>query len=95
MARPRLTPHQREVFTRYQSAIIRTGGPVLVERLGSRGAVAHLEHKGYLTTENRPGPRGGQHLYADLPGPGLCFHHEHCGITEKQRCPASPYRKVG
>jgi hypothetical protein len=37
---------------------------VAVDYLGSRMAVAHLVEKGYLVVEDRPGPRGGEHLYA-------------------------------
>lgn len=61
--KPRLTPHQREVLDRYTRRYLRTGRPVSVAHLGSRGAVAHLVEKGRLTVEDRPGPRGGEHLY--------------------------------
>jgi hypothetical protein len=58
-ALPRLTPHQREVFERVARTIGR-GAPATSDRIGSKGALAHLVHKGYLAEQVAfVGPRGG------------------------------------
>lgn len=64
--RPRLTPHQAEVYGR----IHRRAGRGLVttdEQIGSAGAVQHLVEKGYITrTLHRTGPRGGETYRLEL-----------------------------
>lgn len=63
-ARPRLTRHQREVFARVERlSRSRHGQAVALTDIGSVGAVGHLADKGYVTLEERRGPRGGSHWY--------------------------------
>lgn len=57
--RKRLTPHQREVFTRIERQTRSPRGYARSEVIGSRGACQHLEAKGYITVEEVSGPRGG------------------------------------
>jgi hypothetical protein len=70
--RPRLTPHQREVYARIVRQS-RYNGHALAENVGSRGAVEHLVEKGYVRKVLAyTGPRGGE------------FHHLHPLVeTEK------------
>lgn len=57
--RPRLTPHQAEVFARIERQTRAPRGYARSEVIGSRGACRRLESKGYITTEEVTGPRGG------------------------------------
>lgn len=78
MASKRLTPHQRSTLEQLQRQH-RNGagttrpepdGPRWVRPTGSRGAVAHLEEKGYVLVRTEYGPRGGAHLLV-LPYPSM------------------------
>ena len=62
-ARPRLTPHQRDTLRRLQRRMAVLRRPFPLADFGSRGAVLHLEAKGYVTLERRTGPRSGEHIY--------------------------------
>lgn len=56
--RPRLTPHQREVYGRIVRQS-RHNGHALAENIGSTGAVEHLVEKGYVVKHLAyTGPRG-------------------------------------
>ncbi len=60
-ARPRLTPHQREVLGRIEWMARNRPAGVPAEWVRSAGAIAHLQEKGYITvTETTSGPRGGR-----------------------------------
>ena len=68
----RLTPHQRDVRDHYARRLGRMAGAsagyVAIFGRGVRaqycpGTVRRLDDKGVLRVENRPGPRGGEHLY--------------------------------
>ena len=62
MARPRLTPHQREVFSSIERACRRLHSDTAEgETIGCWSAVVHLEEKGYVTREHYRGPRGGEY----------------------------------
>jgi hypothetical protein len=70
-ARPRLTPHQREVFGRLRRWSDRVGGGwVALDVIGSRAALDHLVDKGHAERTVIYGPRGGRRpLYRPLPAP--------------------------
>lgn len=55
--RVRLTPHQRDVWNWYRK--LRLPAPAHY----APGAVWKLAAKGYVSVEERHGPRGGRHLY--------------------------------
>ena len=72
-ARPRLTPHQREVYARIVRLAAHRAGSVAAGDIGSAGAVAHLVEKGYVTkTHVATGPRGREffRLSPRLDNPG-------------------------
>lgn len=56
--RPRLTPHQTEVYKRIERQAERNGF-ARSENIASRGACEHLIAKGYIVAEEVVGPRGG------------------------------------
>lgn len=67
MSKPRMTPHQTEVFTRishrFTSPWCRVHG-VPEAYIGSPGAVEHLIRKGYIKVSRvEYGPRGGVKRY--------------------------------
>lgn len=67
MSRPRLTPHQREVYERiihrYSFPWCKANG-VPAAQIGSRGAIDHLIHKGYVEVQRTEyGPRGGERQF--------------------------------
>ena len=66
--RPKLTPHQRETLALIRRYRARLGRPVPAEMVGSRGAVAKLEAKGYVIVTERlaRGPQGGRRYLIDL-----------------------------
>lgn len=62
MSRPRLTPHQAEVFERIER--YSKNRPTSERNIGSRTAVQHLIRKGYVTVaQTTYGPRGGATQY--------------------------------
>lgn len=68
----RLTAHQTDALARLVKWNCRTGRPVPLSDIGSRGAYRHLEEKGMVTISVERGPRGGEieyvaPLYAEVP----------------------------
>jgi len=69
VATSRLTPHQRNIYGQVLRRSVRASLPgqrlwVPATAVGSRGALAHLEEKGYLERTQKSGPRGGtRYLY--------------------------------
>lgn len=62
MSKPRLTPHQREVFSAIERACRRLHtDAVEADVIGCWSAVVHLEEKGYVVREHYRGQRGGEH----------------------------------
>jgi len=68
----RLTAHQADALVRLIKWNRRTGRPVPLSEIGSRGAYRHLEEKGMVTISVERGPRGGEiesvaPRYAEVP----------------------------
>lgn len=67
--RPKLTPHQREVFDRI-ARFTRDGDHFVHEQnIGCHGACWRLVRKGYVEAARVSGPRGGEHWYYRVNAP--------------------------
>lgn len=66
----RLTKHQNETLEEVAKAS-RSGRAARSELIGSRGACQHLERKGYITSSEVYGPRGGTTYAYQLTAEGL------------------------